>query len=59
VLIQPLLEEFNQKTGIKVNTVFIKDGMLERVKTEGRRSPADVMPLQLISVNLVDLVEMV
>ena len=56
VLIQPLLEEFNQKTGIKVNTVFIKDGMLERVKTEGRRSPADVM-LTVDFGNLIDLVE--
>lgn len=56
VLIQPLLEEFNQKTGIKVNTVFIKDGMLERVKTEGKRSPADVM-LTVDFGNLVDLVE--
>ena len=51
VLIQPLLDEFNQKTGIKVNTVFIKDGMLERVKTEGRRSPADVMLILFFSAS--------
>ena len=56
VLIQPLLKEFSQKTGVKVNTVFIKDGLLERVKAEGRRSPADVM-LTVDFGNLVDLVE--
>ena len=54
-LIQPLLKEFTQKTGVKVNTVFIKDGLLERVKVEGRRSPADVM-LTVDFGNLVDLV---
>lgn len=56
VLIQTLLTEFTQKTGVKVNTVFIKDGLLERVKAEGRRSPADVM-LTVDFGNLVDLVE--
>ncbi|WP_180111650.1 extracellular solute-binding protein [Acinetobacter sp. YH12136] len=56
VLIQTLLTEFTQKTGVKVNTVFIKDGFLERVKAEGRRSPADVM-LTVDFGNLVDLVE--
>lgn len=39
-----------------MNTVFIKDGLLERVKAEGRRSPADVM-LTVDFGNLVDLVE--
>ncbi|QTD58942.1 extracellular solute-binding protein [Acinetobacter towneri] len=56
VLIQTLLTEFTQKTGVKVNTVFIKDGLLERVKAEGRLSPADVM-LTVDFGNLVDLVE--
>ena len=56
VLIQTLLTEFTQKTGVKVNTVFIKDGLLERVKAEGRRSTADVM-LTVDFGNLVDLVE--
>lgn len=56
VLIQPLLKEFTESSGIKVNTVFIKDGLLERVKAEGRRSPADVM-LTVDFGNLVDLVE--
>lgn len=34
-LIQPLLDTFTKDSGVKVNTVFIKDGMLERVKAEG------------------------
>ena len=55
-LIQPLLEAFNKSSGVKVNTVFLKDGMLERVKAEGTRSPADVLMAVDIG-NLVDLVE--
>src|SRR5690606_17880819 len=31
-LIQPLLEQFTKDSGIKVNTVFVKDGLIERVK---------------------------
>lgn len=54
-LIQPLLAAFTSKTQIPVKTVFMKDGMLERVKAEGTRSPADV--LMAVDVgNLVDLV---
>lgn len=55
-LIQPLLNEFTQSTGIKVNTIFIKEGLVERVKAEGRRSPADVM-MTVDFGNLIDLVE--
>lgn len=55
-LIDPLLKVFTARSGIKVNTVFVKDGLLERVKAEGARSPADV--LMTVDVgNLVDLVE--
>src|SRR5690606_25886337 len=39
-LIQPLLDAFTKQSGIKVNTVFIKDGLAERVAAEGKRSPA-------------------
>lgn len=54
-LIQPLLAAFTAKTQIPVKTVFMKDGMLERVKAEGAHSPADV--LMAVDVgNLVDLV---
>ncbi|MBK1781179.1 Fe(3+) ABC transporter substrate-binding protein [Advenella sp. WQ 585] len=42
-LIQPILEAFEKDTGIKTNTVFIKDGLPERIKSEGERSPADVL----------------
>ncbi|ROP58278.1 iron(III) transport system substrate-binding protein [Enterobacter sp. BIGb0383] len=55
-LIQPLLDSWTKSSGIKVNTVYIKDGMLERVKAEGQNSPADL--LMAVDVgNLVDLVE--
>ena len=42
-LIQPLLQSFTEKTGIKVNTVFMSAGLAERVAAEGARSPADVL----------------
>ncbi|HWA45202.1 MAG TPA: Fe(3+) ABC transporter substrate-binding protein [Hypericibacter adhaerens] len=55
-LIQPLLDKFTEKTGVKVNTVFLKDGLAERVLAEGANSPADL--LMTVDVgNLVDLVE--
>jgi iron(III) transport system substrate-binding protein len=55
-LIQPLLDEFTKDTDIKVNTVFVKDGLIERVKAEGDKSPADVLMTVDIG-NLLDLVE--
>ncbi|NRF50575.1 extracellular solute-binding protein, partial [Pseudomonas stutzeri] len=55
-LIQPMLDAFTKESGIKVNTVFIKDGLLERVKAEGAQSPADVLMTVDIG-NLVDLVD--
>ncbi len=55
-LIQPLLDGFTKETGIKVNTVFVKDGLIERVKAEGDKSPADVLMVVDIG-NLLDLVE--
>lgn len=42
-LIEPLLKAFTEKTGIKVNVVFAKDGVVERMKAEGANSPADVI----------------
>jgi iron(III) transport system substrate-binding protein len=54
-LIQPLLDSFTRDTGIKVNTVFLRDGLLERVKAEGERSPADLL-MTVDSGNLIDLV---
>jgi iron(III) transport system substrate-binding protein len=42
-LLNPVIEAFTKDTGIKVNAVFLKDGLQERVKAEGANSPADVM----------------
>jgi iron(III) transport system substrate-binding protein len=38
-LIQPLLDAFTKDTKIKVNSIFIKDGLAERVHAEGANSP--------------------
>ncbi|MFM7083966.1 MAG: Fe(3+) ABC transporter substrate-binding protein [Hyphomicrobium sp.] len=42
-LIKPMLESFTAKTGIKVNYIFAKDGLIERMRAEGANSPADVL----------------
>ena len=42
-LIDPLLKSFTAATGIKVNVVFIRDGMIERAAAEGANSPVDVL----------------
>jgi iron(III) transport system substrate-binding protein len=42
-LIDPLLTAFTEKTGIKTNVVFAKNGLVERLTAEGRNSPADVL----------------
>ncbi len=42
-LIKPLLDAFTAKTGITVNMVYMKKGMLERLQAEGRNSPADAI----------------
>lgn len=42
-LIAPLLEAFTAETGIEVNSLFLKKGMSERLKAEGRNSPVDVV----------------
>jgi len=44
VLIRPLLDAFTAETGIEVNLVSGKaDALLERLKSEGMNSPADVL----------------
>ncbi len=55
-LIEPLLASFSETTGVKVNTIFLKDGLPERVEQEGDASPADVLMTVDIG-NLVDLVD--
>jgi iron(III) transport system substrate-binding protein len=42
-LIDPVLERFTAKTGIKVNSVYVKKGMLEKIKAAGANNPADVV----------------
>ncbi|MCW9034255.1 MAG: Fe(3+) ABC transporter substrate-binding protein [Rhodospirillales bacterium] len=44
VLVKPLLDEFTKQSGIKVNLVSGKaDALLQRLKSEGMNSPADVL----------------
>ncbi len=42
-LIQPMFDAFTAATGITVNAVFAKKGMLERLRNEGANSPADLV----------------
>ncbi|MBI4365210.1 MAG: Fe(3+) ABC transporter substrate-binding protein [Deltaproteobacteria bacterium] len=42
-LIQPLFEAFSKDTGIKVNVISASSGLEQRIKSEGERSPADVL----------------
>ncbi|HYD16363.1 MAG TPA: Fe(3+) ABC transporter substrate-binding protein [Hyphomicrobium sp.] len=42
-LIDPILKQFTAETGIKVNVVYSKDGLIERMVAEGRNSPADLL----------------
>ncbi len=42
-LIQPMFDAFERQTGIEVNVVFAKAGLVERLKNEGRNSPADLI----------------
>ena len=42
-LIEPMLEEFTRQTGIKVNIVFAKKGMVEKIKAAGDNNPADAV----------------
>ena len=55
-LIQPLIDAFSKESGITVNTVFVKDGLPERVAAEGANSPADLLMTVDIG-GLVDLVD--
>jgi iron(III) transport system substrate-binding protein len=54
-LIQPLLEAFTRDTGVEVNSIFVRDGLAERVLAEGERSPADI----LMTVDFGELINLV
>jgi len=43
ILIDPFFEEFTKTTGIKVNVLHAKKGLLERVVSEGANTPADLV----------------
>src|SRR5688572_24963064 len=49
------MDSFTRSTGIKVKSIFVKDGLAERVAAEGTRSPADV----LMTVDIGDLLTLV
>lgn len=42
-LVEPLFQGFTEETGIKVNVVFAKKGLAERLQREGANSPADLI----------------
>lgn len=42
-LIDPILAAFSQQTGIKVNSVYLEDGLAERLAREGELTPADLV----------------
>ncbi len=43
ILIDPFFEKFTNLTGIKVNVLHAKKGLLERLLSEGSNTPADVV----------------
>ncbi|SEK94385.1 iron(III) transport system substrate-binding protein [Colwellia chukchiensis] len=56
-LVQPLFDKFTEQTGIKVQVVFAKKGMAERLAREGEYSPADILLTTDIS-RLIELHDM-
>lgn len=54
-LIQPVMDAFTAETGIPVNLAFVSDGIVERLKAEGRRSPADLV----MTVDIANLKQIV
>lgn len=54
-LIAPLTDAFTAETGIPVNVAFLEKGLVERLKAEGDRSPADV----ILTVDISRLAEAV
>ena len=42
-LIQPILDQFTQETGIESKVIFAKKGLIQRLKREGKLSPADIV----------------
>ena len=42
-LINPFLDEFTKKTGIFTNVIYSTKGLAQRLRSEGKNSPADVV----------------
>jgi iron(III) transport system substrate-binding protein len=42
-LTDPIFKTFTDETGIKVNVVYSRDGLIERIAAEARNSPADLL----------------
>ncbi|WP_237152156.1 Fe(3+) ABC transporter substrate-binding protein [Oryzibacter oryziterrae] len=55
-LIQPLLDRYTAETGVAINTIFMNEGLGERVASEGENSPADIL-MTVDYGNLTDLVD--
>jgi iron(III) transport system substrate-binding protein len=54
-LIEPVMEAFTEETGIAVNLSFVEDGIVERLRAEGARSPADLV----MTVDIANLKQIV
>jgi iron(III) transport system substrate-binding protein len=54
-LVTPVLEAFTAETGIKVNVAYIDSGLVERLRAEGQRSPADLV----MTVDIANLKQIV
>lgn len=53
-LIEPVMAAFTAETGIKVNLAFVEKGLVERLKSEGSRTPADlVMTVDIANLNQI------
>lgn len=55
-LIQPVMDAFTAQTGIPVNLAFVDDGLVERLRAEGARSPADLV-MTIDIANLKQIVD--
>ncbi len=42
-LIEPITDAFTEETGIKVNVLYAKSGIAEKLSREGKYSPADIV----------------
>ncbi|SHI30490.1 Fe(3+) ABC transporter substrate-binding protein [Wenxinia saemankumensis] len=54
-LIEPVMDAFTEETGIAVNLAFVDEGIVERLRAEGARSPADLV----MTVDIANLQQIV